>query len=868
MNVLEQIVPEPAPAETLPSHLLPLVHGEWGLWRWFVLRGTGFPVDRVAALSFPDCASAADCLLRASRKFEDCRHSAIQSIHHVLDQMDKANSGPGNVRFKSLLDAVGLISAGKAHFMAIDEPQCEAAIAQWKDAKDEQSRLQAEFDAVFAKSLERQSKELHRIAADPLFQEALIWQNRQSFENGLKPLLERHEDFFERNKKDRQREELVANYLQRYCLKSETIGFFGPVCWGMFRPEGPSLELVPGKSLLRSRQVYFEDWAISSLAASLSLLPEVRWWTAPALAPYFHIEEGAVYSARTGLLTLDKLSLAVVQLCNGTNLPFVIQIRLSGMAGFQDLDRSRLMQVLDSLVDQGILSWGLHTPIEVNAENGLRAQLRQIGDPAARQMAFAALDRLESLRTAIGAAAGEPEKLNSALKNLDSAFEEITNCSAQRNRGSTYAARTLVYEDCRRDLAVYAGVDLLRPILPALSLLLKSLRWFVHAAEDAFRGVLQGSYRELAAKRNKTEVPAAVFAACIASQLSNAPSLLQVEQDFHEKWASILPRSGVEPMLQFRSVELRKAVDRAFPDLWPDPQPVLYYCPDLMIGAADEQAIRRGEALYVLGELHVAKNTLTSSLFVEQHPCKEELVSATAWDCAPGTFRILPSRKWQRLTVRTNEGLFLAEDYLLAGGPDAVAPTGFTAHPIRELVVEEQNGRLAISSQDHSRSFDVLEAFADLLFTFLMHKAAWLSSFDHSPRIAIDNLVIQRESWRYPAAALAFALEKQESIRFLGARRWREQHNLPEKMFAKTPLEPKPFYVDMSSPIYVEILCKMVRRLKEDGSEPEISFSEMLPPPPAAWLTDANGARYASEFRFALVDLKARQKRVGRIQQS
>jgi len=863
MNTDTQTAVEPPlSTETPASHLAPLVAGEWGLWRWFVLRGTGFAIDRVAALCFPQCAYAADRLLMAAQELEKRKQAALQSVHRLLDRLRDESAGPGNARFKSLLNAAGQISAGKAHSVFTGEPECETTIIRWREAARTQAELQAEFDVLFAKSIDQQSREIRKIAADPLFQEAVIWQNRQAFASGLKPLLERTEAACARNKKDRQREELVANYLQRYCLKSETIGFFGPVCWGLFQPDAPVLELLPGKSLLQRRQVYFEDWAISSMAASLSRLPEVRWWTTPGLAPYFQIQDGAAYSARTGPIALDEFALAVARLCNGQTQPCVILERLSATGRFHPLGRPELLAALDSLVAQGILVWGLRTPIEVNAEAGLRSQLHGIGDPVARQKALAALDALESARAAVCAAAGEPARLNTALQGLEAIFEEATKLPAQRNGGATYAARTLVYEDCRRDLFPQASTDLLRPVVPALSLLLRSLRWFVYSSGNAFHKALRQCYRELAADGSGAEIPAAVFAARIGTKLADAPSLREVEQAFHEKWASILSPLTDEHVLQFKSQELQPAVERAFPDLQKGSQPVLYYCPDLMIAATDTEAISRGDALYVLSELHVAKNTLTSALFVEQHPCAAELISATAWDCSPGTFRILPSRKWQRLTVRTNEGIVCAEDYLLASAPDAMAPTGFIAHPISELVVVEKDGRLLLKSRDGSCCFDVLEAFADLFFTFLMHKAAWLRALTHSPRIAIDKLVIQRETWRFHGGALAFALEKQESSRFLGARRWRQQHNLPETMFVKVPLETKPFYVDMNSPIYVEILCKMIRRFEEtDTAASTISFSEMLPGPSAAWLPDAGGARYTSEFRLALVDLRARESR-------
>ena len=854
---------QPVAADCLPGHLTPLVEGEWAVWRWFVLRGTGFPVERMSDLSFPHCAAAADRLLNAEASAKISQSDAIAAVNQILDRFRQKGITPDDDRFRATLTILRQIRAGRAPAVAAGTA-FEGVLAAYTKTLQEQTARQAEFDQLFSHSLELQSRELRTVAHDPLFQEAIIWQSRQAFESGVRPLLERSNAVCGRNKKERQREELVANYLQRYCLKSETIGFFGPVAWGRLDPDSPVLEPAPGKNLVQKRTTYFEDWAIASVAERLSTIPELKWWTPPRIAPYFQQENRTLHSARSGPVMLDELAAALLPMCDGWNLPPDILAALAASAGFRNLTRQQLCDRLEELAAQGILVWRFLTPIEANAEVNLRSQLFRVRDPLLRQEALSALDRLESTRNAVSAAAGNAVQLNSALSDLEINFEEITRTPAQRNCGATYAARTIVYEDCQRDLVLAGSPELFRPVLPALSLLLRSLRWFVQAAGAAFHDVLQQPYRELSGGQEAAEIPATALASRIGAQVAESPSLQELERAFRNKWAEILCQSMSTAVVQFNSVEIRTQVEKAFPDLKAPCQPVLYYCPDMMISAPDAETIRRGEGLYVLSELHVAKNTLTSTLFVEQHPAKQELFAATAWDCHPESFKILPSRKWQRLTVRTNEGIFCPKDFLLATVPEAVAPTGLTSHPISDLSVCERGGRLTVKSPD-GRCFDVLEAFADLFFSYLMHKASWLPELPHTPCVAIDRLVIQRESWRFPASSLQFALEKLEHLRFLGARKWKREHCLPEVMFVKTPLETKPFYVDLSSPIYVEILSKMVRRLVDSSfAGQEIIFSEMLPTTLGAWLQDAGGARYASEFRFALVDLTSRNYRVAK----
>jgi hypothetical protein len=132
----------------------------------------------------------------------------------------------------------------------------------------------------------------------------------------------------------------------------------------------------------------------------------------------------------------------------------------------------------------------------------------------------------------------------------------------------------------------------------------------------------------------------------------------------------------------------------------------------------------------------------------------------------------------------------------------------------------------------------------------------------HMPRVTIDRLVVNRETWRFSPAELEFAYEKQEAHRFLGARRWAKENDLPRFIFYKSPVEVKPCFLDLESPIYVNLFARVVRNTQQKSGETkgsektdQIIVSEMLPTPDQAWLSDANGRRYTSELRLVVLDL-------------
>jgi hypothetical protein len=78
---------------------------------------------------------------------------------------------------------------------------------------------------------------------------------------------------------------------------------------------------------------------------------------------------------------------------------------------------------------------------------------------------------------------------------------------------------------------------------------------------------------------------------------------------------------------------------------------------------------------------------------------------------------------------------------------------------------------------------------------------------------------------------------------------------MPRRVFALSPCETKPVYVEFDSPVLTRILCRQLRRAAADAPGRPTRFTEMLPAPDDCWLADADGQRYTSELRLVAVDL-------------
>jgi hypothetical protein len=515
--------------------------------------------------------------------------------------------------------------------------------------------------------------------------------------------------------------------------------------------------------------------------------------------------------------------------------------------------------MLEHAEAQGLLSWTLAVPFEQNPERSLRKLLERVGDEELRAAALGSLDRLEAARDAVAAAAGNVEAVDEALGELEATFTSLTGSPPTREGGKVYAARTLVYEDSRRDLEVEVGPELLASIGEPLSLLLTSARWLTFEAAAAFERVFRAVYRRLVERTGSGVVDCTRFWHEVRPVLFDEPAhtISEVGSVFRRRWADILNLPAGRRRVQYDSDDLRERVAESFKAPRPGWDFARYHSPDILVAASSAEAVRRGDYELVLGEIHVGSNTLSNSLFLEQHPSVAELFEALESDLPAPRLVPVPPRDWPAMTVRMLPLLISPKDFRIIVAPEAHDVPAAKAIPIGALVVVENiAGELVVRTRDGRVSFSAIETFADILTSLVINSFRMFSFGGHTPRVTIDRLVVSRESWSFLAADLQFAFESDDAARFVATRRWARAQGLPRFTFAKVAAERKPFYVDFDSPVYVEVFTKMVRRTSRSGSpESWVTLSEMIPDGGQAWVPDAEGRRYASEFRLVALDL-------------
>jgi hypothetical protein len=824
--------------------------GGWRLWRSALLRGAGFPAQDILRLSSPAFAEAAGRLLDIEDRVAALRAQALREVNDLLDRLRQEGRWEDKAQRRPLLKAVQSLTAGKLPAEA-PHPATAGSLAALRDGEARLLEHRRDLEAVVDREHSRFSREVAAVAGTPAFREAVIWQNPHAATTGLDSLRRGSPD--RRDSQQRQHEQLVVSYLQRYCVKNDTIGFFGPVAHAWLSDEGPAATLEPGAGLLQRREVYFENWAVDALAKSLAAAPNMRPWLAPRLKSSFHLAGDTLHRAFGPPARLTAFQARLLAACDGTRTARDIAAGLAAEAG-----PDAVYGQLAEWAGKHILAWTLEVPLELYPLRTLERLLRRVEDPVLREPAMAALDRLDGARRRVAAAAGDPDGLHKAMIELEGTFSALTGAVPNRAHGATYAARGVVYEDCRRDVRLQLGPGFLERLGAPLSFVLDSAHWLTGELTARVYERMLALHEQMSRSSVSGTVDSLPFFSHVFGTLMRPsqkdPCFAQVTTEFRSRWARLLgePASRQpDGHLRFTSAGLRGPFDELFGNPRPGWSLSRYLSPDVMVCAPDIEAFQRGDFTPVLGEIH-SGNTLLSSCFVSQHPDLEQLRQSTGLP-RNGESILFPQALKYKTTQRMNVGLVPLRSYYYLFGDDAAPMEGVRMLPASAVVIERAGDRLLARSRDGRLEFDAI----DLLGLHLTEECndvlgALLPRVPHQPRILIDDLVVSRERWVLDPATVTSAQERQPIDRLTGLRRWARGLGLPRFCFYKISAERKPCYLDLDSPVLLEMFAKMLRAALEQGEAGvTLTVTEMLPRLDQLWLVDRAGNRYTSELRFA-----------------
>ncbi|HEU0037048.1 MAG TPA: lantibiotic dehydratase [Kofleriaceae bacterium] len=823
---------------TDPLHRLP--GAGWALWRWAVVRGAGFPVSTLGGLVAPATNDAIERVLELEDSLVQSSAAAIRTLEADLA------AGGDRPRLKGFLRKLRT-GAAMPPTDGLSAP-ASAAIENVIGARDAIRVAREQVRETLDAELPQLGRAIRDAARDPRFREALTWQNRGALHQGIDVML-RHP---ETSAKSRRHERAAAGYLQRYCVKNDTIGFFGPVGWA--RIVDGATAIRPGRELLAKRTVYFEHWAIDTLASTIADDPLVRPHLAPRRHPFVWVEGTTLHHAIDRTTELHPEHARLLAACDGERSAREIAYDLLSDDTLDTNEEGEVLEILDELVDGKLALWTLEIPVHVeHPDRVLQQLLEAIPDPVVTAPWLAKLAELQKARDAVAAAAGDPDALDRALEALDTTFTRLTGQDAQRRSGQVYAGRTLVYEDCRRDLELELSAAIFDRASAPLSLLLRCARWFTYTLARAYRERFVALHAELAAETGSPTVDFLRFWERASTQFAESPDhppvlVAETTAELQRRWAALLGLDDsklTRDRILWAASELEARAATLFDAPHPGWPSARLHAPDLMIAASGPDAVMRGDLVLVLGELHIASATVSTPALARQHPRPDDIFAALRlgrpW---PIVETVIPKER----ATRADAFSLLDTDFSLEFGTTRSRRERDHAIQVGTLVIEPAGASLQVRTRDRQYVFALEQFFDAMLRGEAISNFKLVPRVPHCPRITIDGVVVTRETWRFDPAQLAFVQARDAAERLLACRRWRRAHHVPRRAFYRVPTETKPYFVDFDCPHYVDQLAHFAR------SATELVVSEMLPDVEQVWLPDAAGVRYASELRVVAVD--------------
>jgi hypothetical protein len=795
----------PDGASVLAPHLVRLTD-DWALWRSVCLRGAGFPFQLVGALGDADLARTADAAIVAG--------------------------------------------AGDPTLAASDQA-----------ARD---RAGAVYAAEFTAGVQRLSAALYEAACLPALREAVAWQNRHALTTGIDVLVRRGPEPGKRNAQRKQHQALVASYVQRYCAKNDTIGFFGPVGWARIDDDpGIRMTYAAPQFSLAARVTYLEGWAAQALMAGHSRA--LRPWLVPRRVPFMGLDGTLLRIALAPPVPLTPAEAAVMRACDGIRDARGVAAEVLADPRSELGDVAEVFAVLARLADSRWLIWEAEAaPQDTRPEHSMRALLSRVTDDGIRGPAEKALDELTAARDELAGAAGDAERVAVAMTDLEATFTRLAGLPPTRRAGELYAGRTLAYEECLRGDTARLGADALDGLRAPLALVLDTARWFSAASGALYAQHFEEAYRQRVAALGTDVVPFADVWMLVSEALTDPPKLIgPVMEAVRQRWSAILDLPPGARQVQFRAADLRERVTAEFP-AQPLPWPMaVHHSPDLMIAGADAAA--GGRLTWVLGEVHPSVVTIRYATWMAFNPEADGLHAGMRHDLGGPAVWFAESGEIGGTSNRLSNVLPSPGDLRLLFSRDSFGYAPAATVAVGDCDLIDSPAGLRVRRRDGTFERGLLEVVGDLIGTSNLNHFDVVPAGAHTPRVTIDDLVVSRETWRLPATEPPFADTTDESARYLQARAWAASHGMPRHLFCRFDGERKPIYADLTSLASIDLISRSLRRSRRTaGPDATVNVVEMMPTPDQAWLTDAQGQRYTAELRMVAVDqLAAVRKQEG-----
>ncbi|MFC6082022.1 hypothetical protein [Sphaerisporangium aureirubrum] len=807
----------------------------WLLHDQVVVRTTGFPYEVVEELTLPRTAADVDAVLAAERAAEAHREVLLREAFPEAVRAVAGDRAAGRLLSKQR-SAVGRWCPVSAPELAPGDGLADR-LREWNRLLAVVAGLaelaEAEHPAELALCRER----LRARAADPLLQDAILLLS-PAFHDSLR----KYAGGPGTPRDGWQVERRLAAYLQRLAAKNETNSHFGPVNYGRLDPALPDEVRVERDPSLVTRTVFAAARLADAVTAAVQADPRMRPHLRPRRSVAHRFEDGRAVHTGTGrAATLTPADARLLGAADGTG-------SVLDLAASLGEPWPSVAARVAALVHRRLLSFappaGPDTAHPLDAVtawlDGLPAHHDGDAEHAVREWRATA----EELADLVAGCAAVPRtEATAALRRLEERYEELSGESARRGAGVMYADRTLVFEECRGDLARFelGGAVARRTgdsLVPVLELWRTAALLRGHDQRRQARRILD-------ALAPGGDVPLLRYLRSATGTASDdGPDGGTALGRFEDSLRGLLDGHGDAPHVELdpgRLAALSAAALGEIADAATGARHPAFTSVDLLLAAASEKDLAEGRFRIVVGEGHAPALV---SVFPTDHFRREggdpdrvaALLAKVFADAGVRVGQVLIGRHTKIFPYRLADTLVELRPHL--PGPGAVPAAALrVCRDGGGVTLYDHDGPLLLHPQ--LRRAPGFDPFAPFTLPAVEDHPVTLPG--HTPRITVGGVVYQRERWQVPGLPWDGAIGGWALLR--AAREWRARSGMPEQVYYRTPEEPKPLLLDFTSRHLVELFHRHVAR-----SAGPVTVSEMLPAPGELWLPGRDG-RHTFELR-------------------
>lgn len=797
-----------------------MTSGRWELFPHFLLRSTGLPFEWLERLAFTESVEAIETVLACEDEVDALASEALVNLQSCNDR----DSVKLRQRCWDRIHRHRPVQMGEEALACLPEP-LSFLVKRWDTLLQKHSEITERAREIFTQEVRKRRAALRDLVSDPQFQEAVWLSSPQMFQYGLQGYL-KHWHPEKRPSDVRHVERQLISYVQRFCAKNDTASFFGPLNYGDFSSDAPQTLAGPGAQHILKRETFLAYWGVLALADKLEADQAIRPYLQPRCSPMcsFDLQRRQVTlpGGRTAPLSLQE-----VQILKWVGEQWTLQEIASRLkwtdeavyAGLQRLLQSRLVALrpeppvtrVRSL--EWLLTWVEQLPLSCSTRTHWLSVLGEFKDLQGRF-----------------AMASFPER-REILARVEEHMSELTGKRARRGDGQLYADRLLLYEECLGGVSPLAlgptfATELQRQLAPVLDL------YAAHAC--AVHEQLCAYGKALLQER----APGGVL------------PFLDLIGDVREKKFEAHPTPVQEVLLAMLKGQADKQVveidAHALPTLEPDilQRHVLLTSPDVMLLARDVEALRAGDFKVVVAECH---DTLMIWGWATSFHAQRDRVQGAAsafLERVRGTHILANVLASKRVKIVPFE--YPGPTIEVAAASEKPLAERI---PIAGVTTRLENDRLKLQTPgwpDFLLYNGELPTLAHSLFAPPRVVPPHITLGKHTPRLMLNNVVLQREQWRLRREELLPGTYQGTSFELLlDIRRAARRLHLPRYLFARVAGERKPVLVDLANYFLLELLAYII------PGEEEVTLNEALPGPNELWLRSSTGT-YCAELRLSL----------------